>query len=32
MIRAKEELRKIQSVPLQIGTFVEMVDDNYGLV
>lgn len=32
MIRAKEELRKIQSVPLQIASFVEMVDDNYGLI
>ena len=32
MIRAKEELKKIQSVPLTIGQFVEMVDENYGIV
>ena len=32
LIRAKEELKKIQSVPLVVGQFVEMVDDTYGLV
>lgn len=32
MIRAKEELKKIQSVPLTIGQFVEMVDENFGIV
>ena len=32
MIRAKEELKKIQSVPLVIGSFVEMIDEQYGLI
>lgn len=32
LIRAKEELKKIQSVPLVIGQFIEMVDETYGLV
>lgn len=32
LIRAKEELRRIQSVPLIIGQFNEMVDVNYGVV
>jgi 26S proteasome regulatory subunit T3 len=32
LIRAKEELRKIQSVPLVIGQFNEMIDVNYGIV
>jgi len=32
LIRAKEELRKIQSVPLIIGQFNEMIDVNYGIV
>ena len=32
LIRAKEELKKIQSTPLLIGSFVEMIDDVYGLV
>jgi 26S proteasome regulatory subunit T3 len=32
LIRAKEELRKIQSVPLIIGQFNEMIDVNYSIV
>ncbi len=32
LIRAKEELKKIQSVPLVIGQFNEMIDTNYGVV
>ena len=32
LIRAKEELKKIQSVPLVIGQFIKMVDDKYGLI
>lgn len=32
LIRAKEELRRIQSVPLMIGQFNEMIDTNYGIV
>lgn len=32
LLRAKEELKKIQSVPLLIGSFIEMVDANYGLI
>jgi 26S proteasome regulatory subunit T3 len=31
-IRAKEEITRIQSVPLVIGQFSEMVDENYGIV
>jgi len=31
-LRAKEELKKIQSVPLLIGSFVEMIDSNYGMI
>jgi 26S proteasome regulatory subunit T3 len=31
-LRAKEELKRIQSVPLVIGQFVEMIDEIYGLV
>jgi len=31
-IRAKEEIKRIQSVPLVIGQFSEMVDENYGIV
>jgi 26S proteasome regulatory subunit T3 len=31
-IRAKEEVKKIQSVPLLIGQILEMVDENYGIV
>jgi len=29
---AKEEVKKIQSVPLTIGQFSEMVDENHGIV
>lgn len=32
LIRAKEELKRIQSVPLIIGQFNEMIDTNYGIV
>lgn len=32
LIRAKEELKRIQSVPLIIGQFNEMIDSNYGIV
>lgn len=32
LIRAKEELKKIQSVPLIIGQFNEMIDTNYSIV
>lgn len=32
LIRAKEELRRIQSVPLIIGQFNEMIDVNYAIV
>jgi 26S proteasome regulatory subunit T3 len=32
LLRAKEEIRRIQSVPLVIGQFNEMVDANYGIV
>ncbi|RLN43736.1 hypothetical protein BBJ28_00015224 [Nothophytophthora sp. Chile5] len=32
LIRAKEEVKRIQSVPLVIGQFLEMVDANYGIV
>ena len=32
MVRAKEELKRIQSVPLVIGQFIEMIDENHGLV
>jgi len=31
-IRAKEELTRIKAVPLVIGQFSEMVDENYGIV
>lgn len=30
-IRAKEEVKKIQSVPLVIGQFAEMINENYGI-
>merc|ERR1712070_1289210 len=30
-LRAKEEIRRIQSVPLVIGQFNEMIDANYGI-
>ena len=32
LLRAKEEIRRIQSVPLVIGQFNEMVDAQYGIV
>jgi 26S proteasome regulatory subunit T3 len=32
LIRAKEEVKRIQSVPLVIGQFSEMIDANYGIV
>lgn len=32
VIRAKEEIKRIQSVPLMIGQFMEMVNENYGIV
>ena len=31
-IRAKEEIKRIQSVPLVIGQFLELVDENYAIV
>jgi 26S proteasome regulatory subunit T3 len=31
-IRAKEEIKRIQSVHLGTGNFIEMVDENYGIV
>jgi 26S proteasome regulatory subunit T3 len=32
LLRAKEEIRRVQSVPLVIGQFNEMIDANYGIV
>lgn len=32
LLHAKREIKRIQSVPLLIGQFVEMVDENYGVV
>lgn len=32
LIRAKEEVKRIQSVPLVIGNFLEMIDVDYGIV
>jgi len=32
MLRAQDEVKRIQSVPLVIGQFLEMVDENYGIV
>jgi 26S proteasome regulatory subunit T3 len=32
LIRAKEEVKRIQSVPLVIGQFSEIIDANYGIV
>merc|ERR1712232_180888 len=32
MIRAQEEIKRVQSVPLVIGQFAEMVDQNRGIV
>ena len=31
-IRAKEEIKRIQSVPLVIGQFLELIDENYAIV
>ncbi len=31
-IRAKEEVKRIQSVPLVIGQFVEMINENYAII
>lgn len=32
MLRAKEEVRRIQSVPLVIGQFIELIDESHGIV
>eukprot|EP00918_Siedleckia_nematoides_P029828 GHVU01064342.1.p1 GENE.GHVU01064342.1~~GHVU01064342.1.p1 ORF type:complete len:118 (+),score=21.76 GHVU01064342.1:142-495(+) len=32
LLRAKEEIRRIQSVPLVIGQFLEMIDANNGVL
>lgn len=32
LIRAKEEVKRIQSVPLVIGQFLELIDSDYGIV
>jgi 26S proteasome regulatory subunit T3 len=32
VIRAREEVKRIQSVPLVIGQFLEMIDEHYGIV
>lgn len=32
MLRAKEEVRRIQSVPLVIGQFMELLDESHGIV
>ncbi|KAH0472126.1 MAG: hypothetical protein KVP17_002667 [Porospora cf. gigantea B] len=32
VLRARDELKRIQSVPLVIGQFLEMVDSKYGIV
>lgn len=31
-IRAKEEVKQIQHVPLVIGQFIEMIDEHYGII
>lgn len=31
-IRSKEEIKRIQSVYLGTGNFIEMIDENYGIV
>ncbi|GKD75084.1 26S proteasome regulatory subunit 6B-like protein [Tanacetum coccineum] len=31
-LRSQEDVKRIQSVPLEIGQFLEMIDDNYGIV
>ena len=32
LLRAAEEVKRIRSVPLTIGQFLEMIDDNMGIV
>lgn len=32
LVRAKEEVKRIQSVPLVIGQFLEIIDNNHGIV
>lgn len=32
LIRAQEEVKRIQSVPLVIGQFLEMIDQNHGII
>ena len=32
LLRAQEEVKRIQAVPLVIGQFLEMVDENSGIV
>ena len=32
LFRAQEEVKRIQSVPLVIGQFLEMVDENTGII
>lgn len=32
LLRAQEEVKRIQSVPLVIGQFLEMIDANHGVV
>jgi len=32
LIRSKEEIKRIQAVPLIVGQFVEIIDENHGLV
>ena len=32
LVRAQEEVKCIQSVPLTIGTFLEMIDEHHGIV
>eukprot|EP01016_Furgasonia_blochmanni_P019844 TRINITY_DN2210_c0_g1_i6.p1 TRINITY_DN2210_c0_g1~~TRINITY_DN2210_c0_g1_i6.p1 ORF type:complete len:319 (-),score=95.27 TRINITY_DN2210_c0_g1_i6:768-1724(-) len=32
LIRSKEEIKRIQSVPIVIGNFLELIDENHGLV
>lgn len=31
-LRSQEDVKRIQSVPLEIGQFLEMIDENYGIV
>lgn len=32
LLRAKEEVKRIQSVPLVLGQFMELIDENHGIV